>query len=1024
MSPLYVTVNDKMSSNTKIVSARYKAQDLQYIAARHPPYTGQTMANPTPYKRSFSFENYQTDVPDQPLPGVRVDIELDDIAQKSKELTDVVNAGFIIDANMDQIETVVDEIDKIVFVADNMDEIRDANEYGPDISIAVDLFLGAYAADPSVGHNDDPLVLGATYYNTTIGESRVWNGASWVPVAKVSLGGVLQGSIEVTTGTEFFIGDYVSLSVALNGVVLAPGIEYSLTAPTIVIPSAEAGDVIVYYGVLKGSETDAASFVRQTFLTTAGVQRYTLNSAGAPLNLTQDNHILFGGSPFGPMTYDVDYTVSAGGVDLAYAPAAGELYSIFSMPRFTNTEAQVILQEYKDEVLGAVERAEEAASALIDTVDNVTHPMVLTSLDPIPLGTGVEVSDVYVSGLPQFSPDDWEQVGTQLIPKRTYFIGQELRYRYRAAVPPAPSNSPQSWADFANFLGYADGSVVWFNGVAFERDQSANIAGLGPGAGWKPVGVTDTRHFEGAYLTAVQSAVAAERILHTVGGSVAGFVPASGGDAAIKVRDAAYLTGDGTHHSVIVGDGNSAIMAIGPVSFDPDAEYLKGAIVENLSLDAGFDTDNPSGWVDNGRMTLWASGHEDLTVQNVQVVNSPDYAFGLQNGRRIRSKLRDLVSVGSMNDALDTKNNFSRSRDNSIIGMWAEGFGRGTGSGQFAGLDLSEPNWSVAQVWCTGWGEGHVADGIRFKIGEVTDTIGRGLGGYKAQLGQFHVEYEGGSEFSTPSGVRTDHRKTIISEGHIGGALHSGIRVTQEQAIIAGVDVDGVGRGIYAHINGHVDAVTEPTDILSLGVRVSNNTSEALRLDEGSDNGLHLGVQNIGGVRFANIASDYNFILGSSRGHSAVNPVIDTGEGNSVWLWDQGVLKILRGGTLRQVFGDNFRADAAVGAVAISVGRVGQATPDLNIYPSFTAGRPRFDGASAVDLAVGGAVKLAVNGGDLTASVPVRLNSYSVAGLPAASGVSRGLVWCSNGDAGQPCLAVSDGTSWRRISLGAAVSAT
>lgn len=53
-----------------------------------------------------------------------------------------------------------------------------------------------------------------------------------------------------------------------------------------------------------------------------------------------------------------------------------------------------------------------------------------------------------------------------------------------------------------------------------------------------------------------------------------------------------------------------------------------------------------------------------------------------------------------------------------------------------------------------------------------------------------------------------------------------------------------------------------------------------------------------------------------------------------------------------------------------------------------------------------------------------RLQPYTVAALPTAADRPRALCWVSDGDAGQPCLAVSDGTDWRRIALGAAVSAT
>lgn len=52
----------------------------------------------------------------------------------------------------------------------------------------------------------------------------------------------------------------------------------------------------------------------------------------------------------------------------------------------------------------------------------------------------------------------------------------------------------------------------------------------------------------------------------------------------------------------------------------------------------------------------------------------------------------------------------------------------------------------------------------------------------------------------------------------------------------------------------------------------------------------------------------------------------------------------------------------------------------------------------------------------------VTMDSYAVAGLPAASAHTGKLVHCSNGAAGQPCLAYSNGTSWVRIVFGAAVN--
>ncbi len=65
--------------------------------------------------------------------------------------------------------------------------------------------------------------------------------------------------------------------------------------------------------------------------------------------------------------------------------------------------------------------------------------------------------------------------------------------------------------------------------------------------------------------------------------------------------------------------------------------------------------------------------------------------------------------------------------------------------------------------------------------------------------------------------------------------------------------------------------------------------------------------------------------------------------------------------------------------------------------------------------------------GNLTsdASAPFRLYAGTVAELnanyPAAS-YTGAIVYCTNGNGGTACLAVSNGTSWLRVALGAAIS--
>ncbi len=76
--------------------------------------------------------------------------------------------------------------------------------------------------------------------------------------------------------------------------------------------------------------------------------------------------------------------------------------------------------------------------------------------------------------------------------------------------------------------------------------------------------------------------------------------------------------------------------------------------------------------------------------------------------------------------------------------------------------------------------------------------------------------------------------------------------------------------------------------------------------------------------------------------------------------------------------------------------------------------------------ALGGGIDLApLAGRAVTIRNALKLPLYTVATLPSVgSFLPDSIVKVSNGDNGQPCLAVAEGGVWRRIALGAAVSAT
>lgn len=64
--------------------------------------------------------------------------------------------------------------------------------------------------------------------------------------------------------------------------------------------------------------------------------------------------------------------------------------------------------------------------------------------------------------------------------------------------------------------------------------------------------------------------------------------------------------------------------------------------------------------------------------------------------------------------------------------------------------------------------------------------------------------------------------------------------------------------------------------------------------------------------------------------------------------------------------------------------------------------------------------------GDVTGDVVglVQVPTYDVAGAPSAASIAGSLIYVSNGAAGSPVLAFSNGTDWLRSDTLAAISAT
>lgn len=52
------------------------------------------------------------------------------------------------------------------------------------------------------------------------------------------------------------------------------------------------------------------------------------------------------------------------------------------------------------------------------------------------------------------------------------------------------------------------------------------------------------------------------------------------------------------------------------------------------------------------------------------------------------------------------------------------------------------------------------------------------------------------------------------------------------------------------------------------------------------------------------------------------------------------------------------------------------------------------------------------------------LQSFTVATVPSAADWKNRMIWVTDGNAGAACVAVSDGTNWKVVALGATIAAS
>jgi hypothetical protein len=123
-----------------------------------------------------------------------------------------------------------------------------------------DRYLGPKTSNPTVDNDGNPLLTGALYYRSTAPVGmKVWDGAQWIEASAAQQAALVTFEYVATAGQTTFTGNDangVTLSyiaggvvVALNGVVLRPGDDYTASTGTSIVLASGAlvGDELMVF---------------------------------------------------------------------------------------------------------------------------------------------------------------------------------------------------------------------------------------------------------------------------------------------------------------------------------------------------------------------------------------------------------------------------------------------------------------------------------------------------------------------------------------------------------------------------------------------------------------------------------------------------------------------------------------------------------------------------------------------------------------------------------------------------------
>jgi hypothetical protein len=455
---------------------------------------------------------------------------------------------------------------------------------------------------------------------------------------------------------------------------------------------------------------------------------------------------------------------------------------------------------------------------------------------------------------------------------------------------------------------------------------------------------------------------------------------------------------------VSLGDGSSE-----------DLDPVSNCGLHDMTVD-GNESNLHSGR-SNSNITI-NTGCSNIHVSNIRSINSAGYGVGVQRDQFENIVIENVEIENCQNDGIDAKLDEADQGKNLILrNIHVVSFNTAGGTAK-AAIDIRR-GWQL---------DGFTVDDI---TGSTTDVA------LRVQPGD-----------SGAGGPGDPYTNSVISRGRINCATASSriaVQVSADDTHLEGITSQGASTQYYIRAQ-RVSGRNLVGIGGSRGLDVNDNSGTDI--DDGLFDNCRMTGQTDGGSLYLTGAKGNAFIACSFEGGMTADSgstrntflkgkfagtCTDSGENTYVTCdgaqFDNRLVvdgdvpwRVSRLGTPAQYF----EADVDGSGVTISAVSANDSNGAGSGKPfSINVATPNGTDDVNFNFRVQGSNVCQFFGNKIQAAVPVDLPSYSVAAAPSAVTLGAGSMhWSTDGDAGSACLALSDGTDWKAISLGATTSAT